>query len=314
MKDKQIKKLVNQQDINNFLNKNKHNWSNIIELEHALTTFDINIQKIVELKKEQEKDTSGLLKEKADKRTDLIGKAVPVSNVLQVYAYDNGDNSLSKKITFSKNKLTKSRDSVLVEKVDLIIKVANQLYNKSLYSESSKKGKKTINIANYGITKTLIEDLASENLNFSQTILKLKEALAYKNKCSKKITEKLKTNNTILGNKIDKLLTLFELSNKSFYDAYKKIRGKEKEQKVTIKQTDSTQIEETVQTPSEKEENTNQKSIPAANKPAVTKRATVKKTTPATKTTRNSVKANSTVSKSSIADSSAAKTNTTNKN
>lgn len=301
MKDKQIKKLNNYQDISAFLNKNKQKWSNIIELENALSTFNNNIQKISELKKEQEKDTSGLLKEKADKRIDLISKAVPVSNVLQVYAYDKGDSALSKKISFSKNKLAKSRDNVLVEKIDLLIKVANQLYNKSLYSDSSKKGEKTINFGNYGITKTLIEDLASENVNFSQTILKLKEAIAYRNKCSKKITEKLKANNKLLVNKIDKLFTLFELSNKDFYNSYIQIREKESGDKV--KQKNTLKVEKTIQKPSGIKPQSEPKPTTAIKKTTATKSTPTKKSSTSPKSSGSNLKANTTVTKDTQSNS-----------
>lgn len=267
-----------------FLQKDKAKWSSIKEIENTLETIEANNKKIIELSKEQEKDTGKVLEDKAKKRVDLINKAAPLSNVLQVYAYDQGDSSLLKKISFSKNKLTKSKDSVVVEKINLAIKSTNQLLNQSVQKTKTKKTGSskpvgTVNITDYGITPAMIEQLEDANTKFSEAIVAVKEAIAYKNKCAKKITEKIKTNRKLLINKLDKLMSLIELTDAPFYESYKNIRTSSQ----TSKEKPEKKEQATKESKANEINNKTVKPVTAAAKKTPSTKAPTRKTVPTRK-------------------------------
>jgi hypothetical protein len=146
--------------------------------------------------------------------------------MLQVYAYDAGDKDLTKKVDVSKNKMVKSKDSDLINKCKTIWKQAKKLYGLSLDTDIKKvKAKKNfINISSYGLTGTMIDALEEANKKFIESVLDLKDAIAYRNKCTRKIKSKLKDNDKILTRKIDKLVNTFEFTDNGFFKDYKEAR------------------------------------------------------------------------------------------
>lgn len=230
MKTKQKNKLRMYLAVADVLEKNISKWTGINEIRNTIDEITANNKKIIELINEEEKDIDPVISDKSTSRQNLINKVVPVCNILQVYAYDTSNKGLAKKINFSRNKLTKLKDSVLINRSRKIWKGAKQIYGASLDSTDellakNKKPKSELkNIKAYGLNGQMIDDLDEANKLYVDIILTVKDAVTYRNNCTKKITTKVKQNDRLLRNKLDKLLTLFEISDSSFYKAYKEAR------------------------------------------------------------------------------------------
>ena len=230
MKEKQNVRLKMYLEVSGVMEKNVDKWSTVGEFKNTYDDFTANNDKLIELKAEHEKDIRPVINDKTSKREQLINKAVPISNVLQVYAYDQNDKGLAKTINYSRNKLNKSKDSELIDKCNTIWKTAKKLYGKSIDTAehviiNNKKSKQDVpNINGYGLTGQMIDDLEEANKQFIDAILTLKDVISHRNKSAKKITEIIKDNDRLLGNKMDRLMTLFETSQKDFYKAYREAR------------------------------------------------------------------------------------------
>lgn len=221
MREKHSKKILMYQAIFSVLENNIHQIKTIMELNIAYEHFISYFNKLIELQGEFNKEIQPLVDKKSVSRENLIKLTVPVVNILQVYAFDFSDKALAKKVDISKNKLTKSRDSVLVEKTELIWKTAKQLFGKHIHGANAEESKKAIiNINNYGITGQMIDELETAVKSFVENILILKNAIAHKNKCGKKITERIKEVDSLLKNKIDKLMSVFDTKDQVFYRNY----------------------------------------------------------------------------------------------
>lgn len=235
--------------VRGVIEENLSKWADASEIKNSCEDFNSNTDTIIELKNEFKKDISSFTVAKADKREKLVNTAVPILNVLQVYAYDIKDNSLAKKINYSRNKLTKMKDSALVDKCKFAWKITKQLYSKSLTmgNESAKKDKKalanSVNIKGYGVNGQMIDNLEVANKEFIDATLSLKDAMSYKNNCAKKITDKVKSNDKILRNRLDRLLTLFELTDQSFYKSYSDARVLDSDNKANNEETKKAVVE-----------------------------------------------------------------------
>ncbi len=235
--------------VRDVFEENLTKWADASEIKSSCEDFNSNTDKIIELENEFKKDISSFTVAKAAKREKLVNTAVPILNVLQVYAYDIKDDSLAKKINYSRNKLTKMKDLALVDKCKFAWKITKQLYGKSLTmgNESAKKDKKalanSVNIKGYGVNGQMIDNLEVANKEFIDATLALKDAISYKNKCAKKITDKVKSNDKILRNRLDKLLTLFELTDQNFYKSYTDARVLDSDTKANNEETKKAVVE-----------------------------------------------------------------------
>lgn len=231
MKEKQNHKIKMYFEVSAVMEKHVEAWSKISEIKNTYDEFITNNDKIIELKNEYERDISPVIADKAKKREALINNAVPISNILQVYAYDENDKNLAKTINFSRNKLTKSKDAELIDKCNIIWKTAKKLYGKSLstaddmISNNKKPKQASANISGYGLTGQMIDDLEEANKAFIEAILALKDAISHKNKSAKKLNDNVKSNDKLLRNKLDRLMTLFETTQEGFYKKYRNARA-----------------------------------------------------------------------------------------
>jgi len=235
VKDKKINKIKKLLELKNFLLKNTTKWSHIEEIKKTVDEFVNNTDEIIELKKICDKNISYFESDKEKKREELINIIVPVCNVLQVYAFDINNNDLNKQVNFPRHKLEKVKDSELSDIGNSIYKKSKKLYEKSIELVESKliKNKKAkiqhVNIITYGITEEMIDELEKIYKAFVNSKSIFKKEKSSINKSEKKLNNLLKSNKKLLKNKLDKLMTLFELNDKNFFNQYLKARTLEAE-------------------------------------------------------------------------------------
>ncbi len=257
MKVKQNNKLNMFNALTLVMDSNKKIWSRVKEIEKAYKSFLDGNNRLNILKEDHEKSLQQLIDKKSDARKNLILESIPVANVIIAFSNENKQKELAKKSNFSKNELKKSKDLDLVEHSKTIWREAKKLYNKSIATSESVKSKdkeNAFNIHNYGLTGQMIDKLEIANVAFIEAHLELKDAILHKKKCSNKITSIIKANSRILKSKLDLLMSLFKISDPTFYKKYLEARKAHKASKTKTVRADNkkavhtseTKIEETI--------------------------------------------------------------------
>lgn len=230
MKTKQSAKLKMHQAVLEVMNGNEEIWGVVPQLKNVMQVFSENVKAVDELKAEQGKDIKPLIDYKLEKRKELIDLSLPALNVLIVYGHDVKDKELLKKLNFSRNKLTKSKDLDLIEKCKLIHKTAHKFYMKSLETKEA-KAENSIDIFGYGLNDKMLEDIEIAEKAFVEALSGLKAGIKDKTFVSQQITLILKENDKLLRNKIDLLISIFETSNPELIKKYTESRIIQKEAK-----------------------------------------------------------------------------------
>jgi hypothetical protein len=228
MKTKQSAKLKMHKAVLDVMNGGEEIWGVVPQLKNVMEVFSENVKSVEELKSEKGKEIKPLLEYKLEKRKELIDLSLPALNVLRVYGQDVNDKELLKKLNFSRNKLTKSKDLDLIEKCKLIYKTAHKLYMKSLDTKEAET-EKANDIFGYGLNDKMLEDIEIAEKAFVESLSELKVAIKNKNLVSQEITSKLKENDKLLRNKIDLLISIFETSNPELTKKYTESRIIQKE-------------------------------------------------------------------------------------
>lgn len=228
MKTKQSAKLKMQQEVLNVMNDNKEIWEVVPQLKNVMEVFSENVKAVEKLKSEKGKEINPLLEYKLNKRKELIDSSLPPLNVLLAYGHDVKDKELLKKLNFSRNKLTKSKDLDLIENCRFIYKTAHKFYMKSLETQEV-KNKKANDIFGYGLNDKMLEEIEIAEKAFVESLSALKDAIKNKTLAGQQITSKLKENDRLLRNKIDLLISIFETSNPELLKKYSESRIIQKE-------------------------------------------------------------------------------------
>jgi len=228
MKTKQGAKLKMQQEVLNVMNDNKEIWGVVPQLQNVMEAFSENVKAVENLKSEKGKEINPLLEYKLKKRKELINSSLPPLNVLLVYGHDVKDKELLKKLNFSRNKLTKSKDLDLIENCRLIYKTAHKFYMKSLETEGV-ENKKANDIFGYGLNDKMLEEIEISEKAFVESLSALKDAIKNKTLVGQEINSRLKENDKLLRNKIDLLISIFETSNPELLKKYSESRIIQKE-------------------------------------------------------------------------------------
>lgn len=223
MKTKQSAKLNMHQAVLDVMNGSEDIWGVVPQLKNIMQVFSENVKTIDQLKAEQGKDIKPLIDYKLEKRKELIDLSLPALNVLIVYGHDVRDKELLKKLNFSRNKLTKSKDLDLIEKCKLIYKTAHKFYMKSLETKEA-EAENSIDIFGYGLNDKMLEDIEIAEKAFVEALSGLKSGIKNKTLVSQQITLILKENDKLLRNKIDLLISIFETSNPELFKKYTESR------------------------------------------------------------------------------------------
>lgn len=228
MKTKQNAKRKMHQAVLKVMNDSKEIWGVVPQLVNVMEIFSENVKAVIELKSEHGKDIKALLDNKLNKRKELIEYSLPVLNVLLAFGHDLKDKDLLKKLNFSRNKLTKSKDLDLIENSKLIYKTAHKFYMKSLETKET-EAENAIDIFGYGLNDKMLEEIEIAEKAFIEALTGLKAAIKHKTMVSQQITMKIKENDKLLQNKIDLLISIFEPSNPDLYKSYIESRTIQKE-------------------------------------------------------------------------------------
>jgi hypothetical protein len=148
--------------------------------------------------------------EKTDYEDKLISISIKVGNLVYVYAFDNNDQLLLSLTSVNKGMFFSAEGNKKLSMAKNIHQSASAIVDKLLY---------------YGVTNEMLDELQKAISNYEEIIVKPRDvSVVHKN-----YTYKLKTlfakADSILYDKLDKLIVLFKDSHPDFYNEYKSARN-----------------------------------------------------------------------------------------
>lgn len=186
---------------------NKYNtvWSGLPAFVTAFGEFEGVIQSIQDTRLVQEGDISGVPKDKAQAKEAAIQKALEVSTAVFAYAAKNNNNTLKAKVDYSPSELRKSRDTVLIDRLQVIHQEANNIVG---------------SLGDYGIDATDLTELQSLIDAYENLVEEPREAITNRSEATAALPGLFKQGDGLLDEQLDKLMEQFKQDNPKFYRQY----------------------------------------------------------------------------------------------
>ncbi|MBN2613352.1 MAG: hypothetical protein JXB00_17495 [Bacteroidales bacterium] len=206
------------------LEKNLEKWNTNIAFKDAYDDFVRNLNKLRKLDEKKSKSLGTNIEQKNNLLILLTDNVMPVATVMEVYGNDY-DKKLSKTARISKNKLLKAKDSEVLDKCEEILKKGRKNYNKAVKNaQKQKNGKSLKNIASYGLTEEMVNELEVSYKKFKKQSELVKKLTRQENKIEQKIKVLVKKTILLFETKLDKLMELFKLKEPEFYKLFSQSR------------------------------------------------------------------------------------------
>ena len=205
MTGKQENKLSMYFAVQGVCNENNTVWGGLPAYVSAFGDFEGVIQSIQGSRLVQEKDTKGVTQDKASAVEQVIEKALEVSTAVHAYATDTNNNELREKINYSPSDLKGARDTILIDKCQLIHDEANNVIG---------------SLGDYGVLAADLTDLQSKIDAYEASVAKPREAITNRSTATTELENLLKEGDNILDNRLDKLMSNFKQSDPVFYSTY----------------------------------------------------------------------------------------------
>lgn len=194
------------QSVNNLLELNKSKLDNVQVLNAIAVELKGFIDKIIET----DTNRSGIqvkasTNEKQLAENSMIAHALVVANITYVYAFDTANQQLAMQTNVSKSQFYKLHDN---DEISLA-------RNISLKAEENK-----VALANYGLTDEMLNNLNQEIKKFEALIVGPSGAVADRKGQTKSLSGLFVEAKSLLSDRMDKLMIIFESSDPQFYDAY----------------------------------------------------------------------------------------------
>jgi hypothetical protein len=206
MNDKQYAKLRMIQVLLHLLEENAEAYNGIPvfvetvnELKEKLKEIERKTQLQLEVKR------SGSSDEKNEAETILITLTIVVANVLSVLATLTNNMGLIAKTKITKSKLYGSHNSMKLEISRLILNEA------LLYKDE---------IGNYGITPEFIADMEAAISRYENLVTMPRVTIVEGKQVTTSLVHLFADVDTLLNDRLDKLMSIFKLSKPDFYSQY----------------------------------------------------------------------------------------------
>ncbi len=205
MNANQINKLNMFEAVQAFLANTQTTWTSITAIGAAKLELDGKITAIRTERQKQEKDASGLVKERKLVRETLTRQALKVSGALMAYASATNNAELMGVVDYTPSAFKLKRDNIVYDMARIIYEAAQPLATQ---------------LAGYNIVAADITQLQTLLGQFLTAIPKRRNATAVSKSATTAIGGLFKDADAILKNKLDKLVLSFRATNPDFYTNY----------------------------------------------------------------------------------------------
>ena len=212
------KKSQEFRNVISVMEENLSKWNHLTELRNSYDAFLKNNKKIEDLLVKANQKPDAVFENKMNVKQNLVVSLQPLQNVAELYARDNNDKKLLKKINSNDNNMAKVSDKKLMKCAGYLTDKFEALLNK--------ENKKTKSPEDYGIKEDRIQVIKSEIDQLKQLKNEFETKNSEKKTSKSKVKKLMKKNEKILKKRIDKFMLLFRSDNPDFFKAYRIARNK----------------------------------------------------------------------------------------
>jgi hypothetical protein len=206
MNDKQIAKHNMLQVVVHTLDENESLYAHIPVFVSAVKELKSTVKKIeTETLRQSAADRKGATDEKQEAEMELVNRTVTVANVLSVLALDTKNSTLSEKVKVTKNMLYRQHDNVMLS---IARRVRAEVYANAGSLES------------YGLSKDVLSALETAIARYETLIVAPRIVVTETKQITSNIARLFAETDTLLNDRLDKLMSLFKLSEPNFYAIY----------------------------------------------------------------------------------------------
>jgi hypothetical protein len=205
MNAKQINRLNMFEAVQAFMANTQTTWTSITAIGAAKLELDGKITAIRTERQKQEKDASGLVVERKTLRETLTRQTLKVSGALLAYASATNNAELIGIVDYTPSNFVRARDNIFYDMVRIIYEAATPLATQ---------------LAGYNIVAADLTLMQTQLTQFLTAIPKRRNATAVSKSATTAIGGLFKDADTILKNKLDRLVLSFRVTNPDFYTNY----------------------------------------------------------------------------------------------
>ena len=191
------------------LDANSPLWNTIPMLLTNKNNLDELIQRIAEVNEKTVSNSKAITADKDVTLTNLIGKVVTLSGIVQAFASFTGNIKLAGQVKLTKTDIDRARETDVEALIAPVIKAAR---------------KHLADLADYGLTEDMIVETETSLDDFKVLI---GQPRTVRNQAFAAITlmdELFDVANDVVKNKLDKLMIRYKFTNTEFYSEYERAR------------------------------------------------------------------------------------------
>jgi hypothetical protein len=206
MNDKQIAKQNMLQVVVHTLDENESLYAHIPVFTETVNKLKSKVKEIeTESLRQSKADRKGATDEKQEAETELVNRTVTVANVLSVLAADTKNSTLSEKVKVTKSMLYQQHNSVALN-------IARRVLAEAQANAGSQDA--------YGLSKDALTALETAIARYETLIVAPRVVVTGSKQVTSNIARLFAETDTLLNDRLDKLMSLFKLSAPDFYAIY----------------------------------------------------------------------------------------------
>jgi len=181
-------------------------WDNFPAFKDQFNMLKTQIQNIHETVMVQRKTTTGVTKDKKNARDNAVKNGLIVSESTFAYASVIGDNKTADRVSFRFSDLNKGRDSEVLADLRVIYEIAQQNIDA---------------LPDYGINQENLNEFHGLIEAYASCLENPRQAVTNKARATKKLKEQFSLADTILKDRLDRLVNRYKESHPDFWNQYK---------------------------------------------------------------------------------------------
>jgi hypothetical protein len=181
-------------------------WDTFPAFKQQFNEFKTQIQNINDTLMDQRKTTTGVTKAKQDTRNNVVKTGLIISESCFAYANVIGDLKTASRVSFRISDLMKGRDSELLADLRVIHEIAQQNIDA---------------LADYGVSQEDADEFHDLIEAYAAVLENPRQAVTNKARATKKLKELFSFTDSILKNRLDRLVNRYKESHPDFWNQFK---------------------------------------------------------------------------------------------
>lgn len=190
-------------------NYHKEKWEAHPAFATIFGNFEEQIAIIRETRSVQEGQITGVTKDKAEAQNNAVEKGLQVSTAVFAFASVIGNNKLQDRVGYSPTELRRCRDTILIDRLTVIIEAANQNITE---------------LENYGLKQADIDEFQAIIDKYAEKVEDPRQAITNRSRATKELADNFKNIDKVLKEQLDKLMLQFKTEAKIFFQQYQNAR------------------------------------------------------------------------------------------